>query len=506
MRLSAATRKRLYREGKQLLGADRMARLRTRALGVARRGRTLEGRALRLGERLRPAPRAHARLVLQLDETHVLVAGRIDTGPEAAGAGARLQLVDGDGREHDVSDALHRYTDRRAARSGATASGFVVLHRLGSGGRARTMTLRLTDGREHTSTLPAPERVPDAQGRVVRLLGLIADCAGGRRALLDAVLGPAIERAWNTRERFARLGPDAASEGSGPLATRVDYNPGLAPASPRVSLIVPLYGRHDFLAHQLVHFVSDPELRAAEILYVVDDPRLESAVRRDADALARLHDIAFSIAYLPRNLGYAGANNAAAALARGDFLLLLNSDVLPAAPGWLGQMLAVADAAADEGGECLVGARLLYDDDSVQHDGMRFEAAPNFEGLWINRHPGKGLPRDLFPTPAEAPTREAVTGACLLTRRDRYAALGGLDEGYVLGDFEDSDFCLKARRAGLGIRLAARAELYHLERQSQSLVTTARWKGDLTHYNCWRHSRLWHDDIVALQAGGSGKS
>ena len=133
---------------------------------------------------------------------------------------------------------------------------------------------------------------------------------------------------------------------------------------------------------------------------------------------------------------------------------------------------------------------------------MRFEAAENFEGLWLNRHPGKGLPNALFPDAVHALPREAVTGACLLVTRARYVALGGLDEDYVLGDFEDSDFCLKARRAGMAIGLAPRAVLYHLERQSQSLVTRARWKDDLTHYNCWTHSRRWHASILALRDGG----
>ena len=452
---------------------------------------------------MRPATRA--RTVIRLDEEHLLIAGRIDTGRPENVPATRVLIVDSDGGERDVTDALYRYADRRSARAASSASAYVLLHRTRPGARAMSMKLVRADGRRRSSALPAPRTVPDALGRVIGLLDLLADCAHGRRALLDAALGAAIERTWNARERpsgVAAPGP-GATPGAIPFGRsgteRIDYNHELAVDAPLVSVIIPLYGRHDFLAHQLVHFVSDPQLRDAEILYVLDDPRLGNAVRKEAGALARLHDIAFSIVYLAENRGYAGANNAAAALARGKFLLLLNSDVLPAAAGWLGEMLAVAGE-----GERLVGARLLYDDDSVQHDGMRFEQAANFEGLWINRHPGKGLPRDLFPVTAEAPVREAVTGACLLLDRRRYEELGGLDEGYVLGDFEDSDLCLKARRAGLDVRLAPRAELYHLERQSQSLVTAARWKRDLTHYNCWRHSRLWHDDIVALKGAPRG--
>ena len=488
--LSSDTRRRLYREGKRLLGPDRMARLRERGLRGQRRARALRGRALGLAERRRRRPWLRVARAERIDESAVLLSGRIDTGARSAKVTLELDT----GTTLDVADRLHRYADRRAARAvGATSEGFALFCELPPGASPRRLHLEIDDGagdapRRTRVACPAAERAPDALGGVIARLGLLADCVGGRRALLDAALGPAIERGWAARERAAATGD----------ATLETHNAALAAAAPETTIVVPIYGRHDFIAHQLSHFVRDPEIRASELLYVIDDPRLHAAVRAEAPRLARLHDIAFSGLYLPRNLGYAGANNAAAARARGRHLLLLNSDVMPAATGWLGRMLDAIDGASDA---WVLGARLLYDDDTVQHDGMRFEAAANFEGLWLNRHPGKGLPKALFPVSAHAEPREAVTGACLLVSRRRYLALGGLDEGYLLGDFEDSDFCLKARAAGLDIAIATAAELYHLERQSQSLVTRASWKRDLTHYNCWRHTRRWDAAIRALQAG-----
>ena len=513
--MSAARRRRLYREGKRLLGPDRMARLRERGLRLARRSNAVRGRVLRVRDRLGPALRVER--TLGVDARGRVVLGRLAGGlPD--GSGATLRWADG--REGPAT--LHRYADRRSALTG-TPDAFAIAcdapepddgHDAGLEDRPgpRELVLTLPDGRRRAARCPAPDDGADdgadggangALERVIALLGPLGECTAGRRALLDAVLGPAIERAWAARPSLALPSADPSAAGTG--AALVRHNPHLAPERPRTSIIVPIYGRHDFIAHQLVHFAQDAEVRGSELIWVIDDPRLDAAVRRDAERLARLHDVAFTVLHLGRNLGYAGANNAAAAVAAGDELLLLNSDVLPAAPGWLGRMRAAADGAP---GEAVAGARLLYDDGTVQHDGMRFERAANFDGLWLNRHPGKGLPADLFDGPDEDDgaggagglvPREAVTGACLLVGRERYLSLGGLDEGYVLGDFEDSDFCLKARAAGLHVGVAPGATLYHLERQSQSLVTGARWKTDLTHYNCWVHTRRWHDAILALQ-------
>ena len=213
---------------------------------------------------------------------------------------------------------------------------------------------------------------------------------------------------------------------------RFEHNASLAPAEPLVSLVIPIYGRHDFIEHQIAQFVDDPDMHRHEILFVIDDPRLDGEVRASAAALARLYPIAFRILHLSRNLGYAGANNRGVAHARGRHVLLLNSDVMPRTRGWLGEML---DAAGERLAHSIVGARLLYEDESVQHDGMRFFASPFLHALWTNVHPGKGLPASVLPSRAGLSPRECLTGACLLMTRESYQRLGGLDERFVLGDF-----------------------------------------------------------------------
>jgi GT2 family glycosyltransferase len=77
--------------------------------------------------------------------------------------------------------------------------------------------------------------------------------------------------------------------------------------------------------------------------------------------------------------------------------------------------------------------------------------------------------------------------------------LGGLSEDYIIGDFEDSDFCLRAVAAGRSNSVSLDIELYHLERQSQARIGDDRWRTHLTLYNCWQHDRRWSAQLEKLE-------
>ena len=105
---------------------------------------------------------------------------------------------------------------------------------------------------------------------------------------------------------------------------------------------------------------------------------------------------------------------------------------------------------------------------------------------------GKGLPAT-FDADGDARSVPAVTGACMMIDRGLFGDLGGLSEHYVIGDFEDSDLCLKAHEQGFGSYYTPEVELYHLERQSMRLVGQGHlgWRQSLTLYNMWQQSRRW---------------
>jgi GT2 family glycosyltransferase len=83
-----------------------------------------------------------------------------------------------------------------------------------------------------------------------------------------------------------------------------------------------------------------------------------------------------------------------------------------------------------------------------------------------------------------------VTGACFVMKTELAREVGGFDEGYVIGDFEDADLCEKVKARGLICVVDQRARLYHLERQSQG-NQQASWRFNLTLYNAWRFQNRW---------------
>jgi GT2 family glycosyltransferase len=260
--------------------------------------------------------------------------------------------------------------------------------------------------------------------------------------------------------------------------------------SPDVSIIIPLYQRIDFLEQQLAQFVHDPDIFQAELIYVLDSPELADNLRDTAAQLFALYRAPFKVVMLVRNSGFSAVNNVGARLAQGRLLLLLNSDVLPDKPGWLGKMIESYDSTPGVGA---MAPKLLYEDDSLQHAGLYFYQQRN--GLWNNEHYFKGLQRHLPAANAPRPV-PAVTGACMMIDSGLYERFGGLRGIYVQGDYEDSDLCLRLIEAGYENWYLPDAELYHLEGQSYAL-TSRQMNGQ---YNSWLHTRLWNEVIEDVMA------
>jgi GT2 family glycosyltransferase len=182
------------------------------------------------------------------------------------------------------------------------------------------------------------------------------------------------------------------------------------------------------------------------------------------------------IRYIPneKNLGYAKACNQAARSARGDYLIMLNNDTL-VTDGWLN---ALIEAVEKNDNLAIVGAKLLYPNDSVQHAGVVFNQKGKVYHIYRCFH------RD---HPAVNKTREfqVVTAACLLIRTSVFLQVGLYDEGFVNG-FEDVDLCLRVGQLGYGILYNPDCVVYHLESMTpgrcardaeNSRYFTEKWQG-----------------------------
>ena len=325
-------------------------------------------------------------------------------------------------------------------------------------------------------TVPPPRLAGLAA--IKRLLAAADLRFDGIRIAFDTVLGPAVA-ALNQARLAAR-----------PAAVVAEY--GQPPGNPRCSVVIPLFGRLDYVEYQLALFSAHPAAPGVEFIYVLDEP----ARRREAQYLfASAHErfaLPFKAVLLDTNAGFAPATNAGLRHATGEFVALLNSDVFPGTPDWLERLTARLDA---DPGLGVVGPVLLYEDGTVQHQGMTFERLPEFGGMYFGMHPGKGM------RPAHGgalETHPSITGACMVLRRSLAERLGGFDERYVIGDFEDSDLCFRLQALGYRCAVDTAVQLYHLERKSQA-GSALGWRMNLTVYNAWQHHRRWAATIAAHQ-------
>jgi GT2 family glycosyltransferase len=275
-------------------------------------------------------------------------------------------------------------------------------------------------------------------------------------------------------------------------SSRVDF--GLV-SSPKASVIIPLYGRYDFMRYQLSNFSRFESLKKYEVLYVVDDPKISHAVEELAKELSLVFSQPFSVITLTENMGFGGANNIGVKYATSDNLILLNSDVLPKDGTWADKMIAQIDSNDDVG---VVGARLFFEDNSIQHDGMAPMVLKEYPELLLNDHPNKGWPVSLSKNSAKVADCPLLTAACIAISKSLFEEVGGFDPAYVLGDFEDSDLCLKVLEAGKRNVICRDIELSHLERQSQNLVVAGDWKHKLTIYNAIIYNRRWSQKLNEL--------
>lgn len=284
---------------------------------------------------------------------------------------------------------------------------------------------------------------------------------------------------------------------------------------PELSIVVPIYGRIDFIEFQLNWFHAyllnrGQDAVSIQLIYVLDDPIQRAAVMQLCMKCSELYQIPFELVTTQVNLGFAGANNLGCQYARSSTLLLMNSDVLPADYHAIEQLLSEFRSLGAEIGA--LGARLLYPSGDIQHLGMEFHQNTSLPGIlgrtWLNDHPGKFIHHSSSCLPQTGTvTVEAATAACVMLSKALFKELGGFQLYYVTGDFEDSDLCLRIRERGLRIAVHVDATFYHLERQSMALHADQDANGiKVVAFNAQTHHTLNCAAIARLkQSNGRAK-
>ena len=231
--------------------------------------------------------------------------------------------------------------------------------------------------------------------------------------------------------------------------------------TPLVTIVIPSRDQKHLLSACIDSILSKTDYPNYRIV-IVDNGSLES------DAVAYLaglrnHPLVTVIDYaVPFN--FSAIVNHGVSHASGELLCVLNNDIEVITPGWLGEM--VVQALRPEVG--VVGCMLYYPDNTVQHAGVVLGIGGVAGHVHSRLIRGDG---GYFGRAHIAQNFSAVTGACMVVRRQVFERVGGFDEGIPVA-FNDIDFCLRIVQCGYFNVWTPRAELYHHESASRGAENT----------------------------------
>jgi GT2 family glycosyltransferase len=243
--------------------------------------------------------------------------------------------------------------------------------------------------------------------------------------------------------------------------------------------VIPVHGRAGLTRQCVDAILAKPPGIGFEVI-VVDDGSPDDTL----DVLRGYGD-AIRVVARKENGGFARACNDGAAEAAGHYLVFLNNDTIPVA-GWVDALARVADA---DPGVGVVGSKLLFPNETVQHAGVVVCQDGN------PRHIYAGFPAD-HPAVNRPRRFQAVTAASMLVRRDVFERAGGFDAAFR-NCLEDTDLCMRLAELDYEVRYCPESVVYHLEsvsrgRRSKEIAANTRlfqerWgdkaeRDDLRHY------------------------
>lgn len=267
-----------------------------------------------------------------------------------------------------------------------------------------------------------------------------------------------------------------------PLCRRIRFD--LPAIPPLVSIIIPTRDAVGLLRRCVESLLEKTTYPRFEIVVVDNGSRDPAALDYLAEIAARP---GIRVLGFDQPFNYSAINNFAVREACGDVVCLLNNDTEVISPDWLEEM--VGHLLQDKVG--VVGAKLYYPDGRVQHAGDVVGAGgcANHLHSFIGRDDPGYCNRAIV-----AQELSAMTAACMVTWRDLYLQLGGLNERWLPVAFNDVDYCLRVRKAGHRVVFTPHAELFHHE--SVSRGKERGWRKALRSWREVRYMRWkWRQEL-----------
>ena len=230
--------------------------------------------------------------------------------------------------------------------------------------------------------------------------------------------------------------------------------------SPRVSIVIPNKDHIEDLRRCITSILEKSTYDNYEIIVVENNSTTEEIF----DYYKQIQENPnIKVITYEGDFNYSKINNLGVSHAQGDYILLLNNDTQVITLDWIEELLMYAQ----RGDVGAVGAKLFYEDRTIQHAGVVL-------GLGQHRTAGHSHYRvssnnlGYMGRLCYAQNVMAVTGACLMMRKDVFDKLGGLDENFAVS-LNDVDLCVRAWKAGYINVFTPFAELYHFESVSRGM-------------------------------------
>lgn len=192
------------------------------------------------------------------------------------------------------------------------------------------------------------------------------------------------------------------------------------------------------------------------------------------------------VKYEEKGFNFSKINNFGRKFAKGEYILLLNNDVEVINENWIEEMLGICQ----QKNVGIVGAKLLYPDNSVQHAGVII----GIGGVAGHIHKNiKDSDPGYFSRAVIVNNFSAVTAACLLVKTNIFDEVGGLDETLEVA-FNDVDFCMKVRNKGYLVVYTPFAKLHHFESKSRGNEDTKEKKNRFSN-EIDRFKEKWQEEL-----------
>lgn len=273
--------------------------------------------------------------------------------------------------------------------------------------------------------------------------------------------------------------------------------------NPKVSIIIPAKDKINYVKKLIDSIESETVCDGFSYeIVLVDNNSSEPESLKYFEEVSTKH----KVLRFPYPFNYSAINNFAVDNCDGDYLLFLNNDMSVVNKEWLYELLQLAE----EPEIGIVGARLLFPNDTIQHAGVYLHkdgvGGHIFRGFYKEIH--GYMDRILITSNVSA-----VTGACMMISRTKFEEIGRFDAENLPVAFNDVDLCLKSLKAGYRNLYTPFTVLYHYESISRGPEDTpekikrfnkewtymfSKWKDELQQDRYWNPNLVLNNGILSL--------